>query len=154
VRRADTHRYGIVAVDDHASGAEARIRGIVEKPRAGTAPSNLAVVGRYVLSPAIWHLLETTAPSAGGEVQLTDAIAQLMQAEPVFAASFKGRRYDCGNMLGYLEAQLGYARKRPELWRQLLARLDEVGEESESSAGLGVLRGFGAASRSAILPAA
>jgi len=131
VPRTETHRYGVVDLQGAFARGSARLHGIVEKPRAGTAPSNLAVVGRYVLTPAIWAKLERAAPSAGGEVQLTDAIAQLMLDEPVFAASFKGRRYDCGNKLGYLEAQFGYARKQPELWRELLARIDSVTVDSE-----------------------
>jgi UTP--glucose-1-phosphate uridylyltransferase len=132
VPASETHRYGIVALDAPLDHGAARMTGIVEKPRPAVAPSQLGVVGRYVLTPAIWSKLAATAPSAGGEVQLTDAIAQLMQDEPVFAASFKGRRYDCGNQLGYLEAQFGYARKRPELWHQLVARLEQVVGEGES----------------------
>jgi len=142
----DTHRYGVVALDPAFKGCAARMRAIVEKPRAGTAPSTLAVVGRYVLTPAIWRLLDNAAPSAGGEVQLTGAIGKLIQHESVFANSFKGRRYDCGSKLGYLEAQLGYARKRPDLWRALLKRLDDEAED-ERAAEAPLLRSSAAAAQ-------
>lgn len=109
-----THRYGVVdseTIDDGLS----RIKGIVEKPAPGTAPSNLAVVGRYVLTPRIFDLLARTGRGAGGEIQLTDAIAALLDDEEVLAWEFEGRRFDCGNKLGYLQATVEYALDHPEL---------------------------------------
>jgi len=114
VAPADVDRYGIVATDHRD-----RILRIVEKPAPGMAPSNLGVVGRYVLTPGIWRALEALPPGAGGEIQLTDAIAALLATETVVAGRFNGRRYDCGSTLGFLEAQMAYARKNPVLWRDL-----------------------------------
>ena len=108
VPREQTASYGIVATDDFA-GRSARIRGIVEKPRPDVAPSNLAVVGRYVLDGRIFDLLERTTPGAGGEIQLTDAIATLLQERPVDAYRFQGTRFDCGTHLGLIEATIRYA---------------------------------------------
>jgi len=93
----------------------APIKGIVEKPKLSEAPSNLGVVGRYILTPAIFKLLEKTVTGSGGEIQLTDAIAKLLAEETVNAFQFKGRRYDCGSKIGYLEATIAYALKHPEL---------------------------------------
>ena len=103
-----TGSYGIVATDPF-SGREGRIRDIVEKPHPDVAPSTLAVVGRYVLSPRIFELLESTRPGAGGEIQLTDAIATLLTEEVVNAFRFKGTRFDCGTHLGLIEATIRYA---------------------------------------------
>jgi UTP--glucose-1-phosphate uridylyltransferase len=103
-----TGSYGIVATDAF-SGRAARIRGIVEKPKPEVAPSNLAVVGRYVLDSRIFDLLEATTPGAGGEIQLTDAIAALLVEKPVNAYRFQGTRFDCGTHLGLIEATIRYA---------------------------------------------
>jgi UTP--glucose-1-phosphate uridylyltransferase len=92
----------------------ARVSRIVEKPKPGSTPSTLAVVGRYVLTPRIFHHLRNVAPGAGGEIQLTDGIASLLQDEQVLAYDFEGRRYDCGRKLGYLEATVDYGLKHPE----------------------------------------
>ena len=108
VPRAQTDNYGIVATDAF-SGREGRIREIVEKPAPEVAPSTLAVVGRYLLSPRIFDLLESTRPGAGGEIQLTDAIAALLAEEAVNAYRFKGTRFDCGTHLGLIEATIRYA---------------------------------------------
>ena len=105
-----TSSYGIVDVD--ASG---KMRQIVEKPDPKDAPSTLAVVGRYLLVPAIFNKLMTTGRGAGGEIQLTDAIADLLTDEPVFAFRFNGTRYDCGSKLGYVRATLDYAMANPEM---------------------------------------
>ncbi|MFO7339178.1 MAG: UTP--glucose-1-phosphate uridylyltransferase, partial [Lysobacteraceae bacterium] len=104
----NTGSYGIVATDAF-DGRQGRIRRIVEKPRPEEAPSTLAVVGRYVLSPRIFPLLEATTPGAGGEIQLTDAIAALLEQEPVHAYRFQGTRFDCGTHLGLVEATIRYA---------------------------------------------
>ncbi|MCH8895449.1 MAG: UTP--glucose-1-phosphate uridylyltransferase, partial [Proteobacteria bacterium] len=91
------------------------IKRIVEKPAPDQAPSNLGVVGRYLLTPAIFRHLATTGRGAGGEIQLTDGIAGLMTEEAVFAYRYDGKRYDCGNKLGYMQATVEYALKHEEL---------------------------------------
>ena len=113
VRPEDTGSYGMVEVDSLA-GRSAPIRRIVEKPKPGTTRSRLGVVGRYVLTPRILHHLRTMPPGAGGEIQLTDAIARLIGDERVLAYAFEGRRYDCGSKLGYLEATVDFGLKHPE----------------------------------------
>ncbi len=114
VPRADTGSYGIVSAEP-AKGRLARMTGIVEKPRPQEAPSTLAVVGRYVLSPRIFDHLAATRPGAGREIQLTDAIQRLLLEETVRAYEFEGRRYDCGTKLGYLEATVDLALRHPEV---------------------------------------
>lgn len=108
VPRDQTGSYGIVATETF-SGREGRISAIVEKPSPETAPSTLAVVGRYVLSARIFDLLERTTPGAGGEIQLTDAIAALLTEHPVHAYRFRGTRFDCGTHIGLIEATIRYA---------------------------------------------
>jgi UTP--glucose-1-phosphate uridylyltransferase len=108
VAREKTGSYGIVATEDF-SGRQGRITGIVEKPEPDVAPSTLAVVGRYVLSPRIFDLLEATKPGAGGEIQLTDAISALLAEQPVLAYRFQGTRFDCGTHIGLVEATIRYA---------------------------------------------
>lgn len=110
----ETHKYGIVKTEPGPDGTQ-RVVSIVEKPRPENAPSNLAVVGRYLLSPRIFDKLETIGTGAGGEIQLTDAIAALLEYETVLAYRFKGKRYDCGSKLGYLEATVEYGLTHPEL---------------------------------------
>ena len=107
VPRTDTDKYGIVQVDA-GEGPVNRIRSIVEKPKPNVAPSTLAVVGRYVLTASIFDELEQIGQGAGGEIQLTDGIARLLEREPVYAYRFDGRRFDCGNKLGYLQATVEY----------------------------------------------
>ncbi|MGQ0651788.1 MAG: UTP--glucose-1-phosphate uridylyltransferase GalU [Betaproteobacteria bacterium] len=114
VPREQTQSYGIVTVD--RAGAEfTRIHSIVEKPRPAEAPSNLAVVGRYVLTPRIFELLSRVTPGAGGEIQLTDAIAELLVHERVLAVKLPGRRFDCGSKLGYLKAMVEYGERHPDI---------------------------------------
>ncbi|MNV38701.1 UTP--glucose-1-phosphate uridylyltransferase [compost metagenome] len=103
-----TGSYGIVATDTF-DGRQGKINAIVEKPKPEDAPSDLAVVGRYVLSPKIFELLEATRTGAGGEIQLTDAIAELLKTERVDAFRFEGRRFDCGTHLGLVEATIRFA---------------------------------------------
>lgn len=110
----ETNKYGIVKIDE-AQGKLHKINGIVEKPHPEVAPSNLAVVGRYILTPEIFTLLETTGRGAGGEIQLTDAIAKLLKMQDVLAYEFEGKRYDCGSKLGYLQATVEYALEHDEL---------------------------------------
>ena len=114
VPRAETDKYGIVATEERA-GRVSQVKQIVEKPRPQNAPSTLAVVGRYVLSPTIFQKLETTGRGAGGEIQLTDAIADLLAEELVYAYEFEGKRYDCGSKLGYLQATVEYGLKHESL---------------------------------------
>src|SRR5262249_10534899 len=116
VPRQDTDKYGIVAVEAERSPTT-RVQSIVEKPKPAAAPSTLAVVGRYVLTPAIFSHLEKIGHGAGGEIQLTDGIAALMREEAVYAYRFSGKRYDCGNKLGYLQATVEYALGHPALGR-------------------------------------
>ncbi len=111
---AETKKYGVVDVEAKEEKL-AKIRGIVEKPHPDKAPSNLGVVGRYILTPRIFTLLENTMKGSNGEIQLTDAIAKLLQEESAYALQFQGKRYDCGSKLGYLEATIAYALKHPEL---------------------------------------
>ncbi|MGN7917741.1 MULTISPECIES: UTP--glucose-1-phosphate uridylyltransferase GalU [Lysobacter] len=132
VPREQTASYGIVATDAFQA-RQGRIRAIVEKPEPDVAPSTLAVVGRYVLNPGIFELLETTTPGAGGEIQLTDAIATLLERETVNAYRFQGTRFDCGTHLGLIEATIRYAldhEKLSDSARQLMQNaLNELGVE-------------------------
>ena len=114
VPRDQTQSYGIVTIDRMA-GDLARIHSIVEKPRPAEAPSNLAVIGRYVLTPKIFGLLAEISPGAGGEIQLTDAISQLLVHERVLAIRLPGRRFDCGSKIGYLQATVEYGLRHPDI---------------------------------------
>ena len=116
VSPAESGSYGIVEADPEPAGVRiGRITRIVEKPKPGTTSSTLAVVGRYVLSPRIFHHLRTVPAGAGGEIQLTDGIARLLAEERVLAYEFEGRRYDCGSKLGYLEATVDFGLKHGEV---------------------------------------
>jgi UTP--glucose-1-phosphate uridylyltransferase len=114
VPRDQTQSYGIVTIDK-MQGDTARIHSIVEKPRPADAPSNLAVIGRYVLTPRIFDLLSQVTPGAGGEIQLTDAISELLVHERVLAVRLPGRRFDCGSKLGYLQATVEFGKRHPEV---------------------------------------
>ncbi|MBI4294149.1 MAG: UTP--glucose-1-phosphate uridylyltransferase GalU [Betaproteobacteria bacterium] len=114
VPREQTQQYGIVSSESLTRGV-GRISAIVEKPSPESAPSNLAVVGRYVLTPRIFHHLQRVSAGAGGEIQLTDAIAALLAEEPVLAYRFRGTRYDCGSKLGYLQATIAFGRRHTEI---------------------------------------
>jgi UTP--glucose-1-phosphate uridylyltransferase len=125
VERGETDKYGIVATEPVRERL-ARVTQIVEKPKPAVAPSNLAVVGRYLLSPRVFDKLATIGRGAGGEIQLTDGIAALLADEPVYAYAFEGKRFDCGSKLGYLEATVEYGLKHPQLgpdFVSVLARL-------------------------------
>ena len=117
VPKDKTKNYGIVDVDNSQ-----QLKQIVEKPDPKDAPSTLAVVGRYLLTPAIFRMLEKTGRGAGGEIQLTDAIADLLLEEPVYAFRFAGKRYDCGSKLGYIQATLDVAKTDPEIIEALGGR--------------------------------
>lgn len=114
VAPADTGSYGIVEVRDAPNG-RLKVSSIVEKPRPEEAPSNLAVVGRYILTPRIFDRLVNTKPGAGGEIQLTDGIAALLREEDILALPFCGTRYDCGSKLGYLKATVSYGLRHHEV---------------------------------------
>jgi UTP--glucose-1-phosphate uridylyltransferase len=113
VPRQQTQSYGIVTIDK-MQGDSARVHSIVEKPKPADAPSNLGVIGRYVLTPRIFEMLSAVTPGAGGELQLTDGISALLKHERVLAVRLPGRRYDCGSKLGYLQATLEYGLRHPE----------------------------------------
>lgn len=127
IARTETRKYGVVDVAS-LQDTLSLLRGIVEKPEPQNAPSTLGVVGRYILTPRIFTLLEHTATGSGGEIQLTDAIAALLQEEAVHALQFQGKRYDCGSKLGYLEATIAYALKHPEVARDFKHSLQELVE--------------------------
>jgi UTP--glucose-1-phosphate uridylyltransferase len=116
----ETRSYGIVATESMKSGLH-RVTHIVEKPSPEEAPSTLGVVGRYVLTPRVFHHLRHIERGAGGELQLTDAIQALLKEQQVLAYEFEGTRYDCGSKFGYLEATVEYALKHPEVADQFLA---------------------------------
>lgn len=115
VPRQEVHRYGIVIPAEDASQSLFKVSGLVEKPAADQAPSNLAVIGRYILLPEIFPALEQVTPGAGGEIQLTDALNMLAQEGKVYAYRFAGTRYDIGDKLGFLEATVDIALSRPDI---------------------------------------
>lgn len=124
---AETHRYGVIKPESAAGGPVQRLADLVEKPKPGTAPSSLAIVGRYILSPAIFELLRMLqARVEKGELQLTDGIRGLLGLESVLAYEFEGVRYDCGTKIGHLQAQVWYALKRPELRDQFASYLRQL----------------------------
>ena len=117
----NVNKYGVVDCRGHelVSGGVAKIEGMVEKPNQEDAPSNMAVVGRYVVSPVIWDLLAKTPMGVGGEVQLTDALEQLLHLETVEAYRIIGRSHDCGSKLGYMQANISYALQHEEIGQSL-----------------------------------
>jgi UTP--glucose-1-phosphate uridylyltransferase len=122
VPRADTRSYGIVDARKVADRLE-QVNAIVEKPKPEDAPSTLAVVGRYILTPRIFEHLEKLNPGAGGEIQLTDGIASLLSEEQVLAHRYDGVRYDCGSKLGYLQATMVFGQRHPEVGADFTAYL-------------------------------
>ena len=122
VEKDETDKYGIVSLENN----EGFITGIIEKPAPAEAPSTLAVVGRYILNPRIFHFLEKTQKGAGNEIQLTDAIADLLADEKVFAYPFEGIRYDCGSKLGYLQANVELGMKHPEIGKEFTQYLKNL----------------------------
>jgi UTP--glucose-1-phosphate uridylyltransferase len=122
VAREETSSYGIVSSSPWGERT-ARVTGIVEKPKPEAAPSTLAVVGRYVLTPLVFDHLANIKPGAGGEIQLTDALAKLINDEPVLAYRFDGTRYDCGSKIGYLQATVELALRHPEVGKDFAAFL-------------------------------
>jgi UTP--glucose-1-phosphate uridylyltransferase len=125
VSAEDTSKYGIVS-GDKLDQRTLLLNTLVEKPKAGQAPSRLAIPGRYILTPDIFDFLESAAPTLGGEIQLTDSLQALAKKRKMYAYQFEGRRFDAGDKFGYLEANLHYALKRPEMKErveQLLLRM-------------------------------
>jgi UTP--glucose-1-phosphate uridylyltransferase len=122
VPREQTYQYGIISSNPFEADIE-EIKNIIEKPKSEQAPSTLAIVGRYILTPRIFHHLKKIQPGAGGEIQLTDGISALMKEEMMLAYRFKGTRYDCGSKLGYLKATVALALKHSELKDEFSAYL-------------------------------
>jgi UTP--glucose-1-phosphate uridylyltransferase len=114
VPREHTKRYGILDVSSD-DGRLASVKGLVEKPDPAEAPSTLSIIGRYILTPTIFGHLERTGRGAGGEIQLTDAMVKLLAAEPFHGLRFEGKRYDCGDKVGFLEANLAFGLARPDV---------------------------------------
>jgi UTP--glucose-1-phosphate uridylyltransferase len=111
---SETDKYGII--DPGArDGALVEVKGLVEKPKQGTAPSNIMIPGRYILQPEVMRILETQGKGAGGEIQLTDAMAQMIGKQPFHAFTFAGKRYDCGDKAGYIHANMALALEHPEI---------------------------------------
>ncbi len=125
VNPQDTHKYGIVAIEP-LSATTGNMLSIVEKPKPEDAPSNLAVIGRYILTPAIFEHLEKLGKGAGGEIQLTDGIAQLLTHQAVLTYAFAGKRYDCGSKLGYLIANVEHGLLHEELKEDFLKYLKTI----------------------------
>jgi UTP--glucose-1-phosphate uridylyltransferase len=109
-----------------------KIRSVVEKPSPDAAPSNLAIVGRYILSPMIFECLANLEPGIGGEIQLTDGIARLLKLESVMSYRYQGKHYDCGSKIGFLEATVAYGLQHPEVGRQFREVILRVGRELAS----------------------
>jgi UTP--glucose-1-phosphate uridylyltransferase len=122
---AETFRYGIVSPGERV-GTRVEVLDLVEKPAPGTSPSNLAIAGRYVLQPGIIDHLAAGTKGAGGEIQLTDALAQLLATSPFWGQIVEGRRFDCGTKIGYLEATVAFALRRGDLGGDVRARLRAV----------------------------
>ena len=121
--------YGIVAGKEIAGSKLLKVSDMVEKPELDEAPSNIAVLGRYIVSPTVFELLEHTAPGKGGEIQLTDALKQLATIEPVWAYCFDGKRYDVGDKLGFLKATVEFALRRSDLGGPFRTYLEELMKE-------------------------
>jgi UTP--glucose-1-phosphate uridylyltransferase len=126
VPRQDTDKYGIVTLESTVAPRIGKISHIVEKPKPEKAASTLAVVGRYLLSASLFEDLAKIGKGAGGEIQLTDGIARLLQREPIYAFEFEGKRYDCGSKLGYLQATVEYGLKHPSLGSEFANYLREL----------------------------
>jgi UTP--glucose-1-phosphate uridylyltransferase len=124
----ETHRYGIIEPSSNFNNLYG-VKNFIEKPKQGTAPSNLAIMGRYILTPEIFHYLDEQQIGAGGEIQLTDAIQKLNQYQRVFAYDFEGTRYDVGEKLGFIMTTIDFALKNKELSDQLLPKLERIVED-------------------------
>ncbi|CEH33403.1 UTP--glucose-1-phosphate uridylyltransferase GalU [Romboutsia lituseburensis] len=131
VAKEDTCKYGILDVK-HIEDRVYKVKDMVEKPDIDKAPSNIAILGRYIITPAIFDILENQDPGKGGEIQLTDALQTLADQEAIYAYNFEGRRYDVGDKLGFLEATVDFALKRPELRDEFMDFLRSKGENKKA----------------------
>jgi len=125
VSEEDVFKYGIVD-GKHIEDRVYKVKGLVEKPAVGEAPSKVAILGRYIINPAIFEILKNTKPGKGGEIQLTDALKELSKTEAMYAYIFEGRRYDVGDKLGFLEATVEFALRRPDLREDFLQYLIKI----------------------------
>ncbi|MEJ2685516.1 MAG: UTP--glucose-1-phosphate uridylyltransferase GalU [Candidatus Sulfobium sp.] len=131
VPAADIHRYGVIDGAREGDGVY-RIQDLIEKPPAESAPSDMAIIGRYILTPDIFGVLQKSRPGKGGEIQLTDAIRALLKTRPVYGFLFKGKRYDAGDKFGYLKATVDFAMKNAELSEQFRSYIIEVSRRLKS----------------------
>ena len=131
VEKEDTDKYGILSVK-HIEDRVYKVKDMVEKPSIDKAPSNIAILGRYIINPSIFEILENQTPGKGGEIQLTDALKTLATQEAIYAYNFEGRRYDVGDKFGFLEATIDFALKRDELRDDLLNYMKEVVSKGET----------------------
>ena len=125
VAKEDTDKYGILDVK-HIEDRVYKVKDMVEKPSVESAPSNIAILGRYIINPSIFEILENQEPGKGGEIQLTDALKTLSTQEAIYAYNFEGRRYDVGDKFGFLEATIDFALKRDELREDLLNYMKDI----------------------------
>lgn len=126
VPREKTSSYGIVDVEGDASAKMVKAKGLVEKPKPENAPSTLSIIGRYILQPEIFKILDTQGPGAGGEIQITDAIAKMIDGSGVYGYRFDGTRYDCGGLVGFVAANVAYALDRPDIHDTMRSEIDQV----------------------------
>lgn len=129
VPQEETYKYGIINPGEEVSEGLFNVKNFVEKPKAKEAPSNLAIIGRYLLTPEIFSVLEEQEPGAGGEIQLTDAIDTLNKTQRVFAHEFKGTRYDVGDKFGFMKTSIEYGLKHPEVKEDLTNYIIQLGKE-------------------------
>lgn len=129
VSKSETDKYGIIdGIDSGDNMVE--IKGMIEKPKPENAPSNLAIIGRYILTPRIFELLEKQQKGAGGEIQLTDAMASLLEDQPIYGYKFSGKRFDCGSKAGFLKANIAFALENKEIKKELIPYLREISKEN------------------------
>lgn len=129
--KEDTDKYGILDVK-YIEDRVYKVNDMVEKPKVEEAPSNIAILGRYIITSDIFEILEKQTPGKGGEIQLTDALKTLAKYEAMYAYNFEGRRYDVGDKLGFLEATVDFALKRPELRDEVMNFLTRKVDEAKS----------------------
>ena len=130
VDRENVDKYGILDVK-HIEDRVYKVKDMVEKPSVEEAPSNIAILGRYIITPEIFNILEEQAPGKGGEIQLTDALQTLATKEAIYAYNFEGRRYDVGDKLGFLQSTVDFALKRPELREEFIEFLSSKSDDLE-----------------------
>jgi UTP--glucose-1-phosphate uridylyltransferase len=131
IPRTETGSYGIIDIDQQAKSPSDRLvkaKGLVEKPAPDKAPSTLSIIGRYILQPDIFEMLDKQAPGAGGEIQLTDSINQMVGQHSAYGYRFEGVRYDCGGLVGFVAANVAYALERPEIRGKVVEELAQVYE--------------------------